>query len=723
MRFAYSHSAAKFWLHCFCFVRSSLYLRTANMIDRPTIDRILDATNIVDVVSDFVSLRKRGTSYKGLCPFHDDTTPSFSVSPAKGVYKCFACGKAGNAVNFIMEHEQMTYPDALRWLAKKYHIEIVERELTDEERQAQTERESMMIVNEWAANYFHNILLNDADGQAIGLQYFRQRGFRDDIIERFRLGFAPRRRTALVDEAQKKGYKAEFLQKTGLCYEVEDSQRNGNDVEAQEGSDEEQTNEATVRKKLIDRFSNRVIFPWISVGGRVVAFGGRLLDMRTKGVAQKYVNSPDSDIYHKDHELYGIFQAKRQIVKEDRVYMVEGYTDVISMHQCGIENVVANSGTALSIYQIRLLHRFTQNVTLLYDGDDAGIHAALRGTDMLLAEGMNIKVLLLPDQEDPDSFARKHTAADFRQYIEEHQTDFMQFKTDVLLKGVTDPIKRSEAISSIVKSISVIKDPIIRATYIKDCSNRIGIAEQTLITQMNRFIRDERNRPGYQTTTQGNQSVNQPDGQSNISTTNRPTNQPDDKLTAADIHFDRTTKEKSLVETTERNIVEMVVRYGEKRILHDVEVEEGKTKDLSVLDFIYYDLNEGAIPLTNPIYNKVLEEGYQHKDDDGFSAEKFFINHPDIEISQLATQLSIDEYRLTESLQMKYSDDSILHKIRHLLLDYRLCQIEMQLRTVKKKIQQSLDNPEDIESLMQELSTLMEQRNKYANNLGKDIIN
>ncbi|MBR1621058.1 MAG: DNA primase, partial [Prevotella sp.] len=460
------------------------------MIDRQTIDKIMDAANIVDVVSDFVSLRKRGTSYKGLCPFHDDTTPSFSVSPAKGVYKCFACGKAGNVVNFIMEHEQMTYPDALRWLARKYNIEIEERELTDEERQQQGERESMLIVNEWAADYFHDVLINDVDGRAIGLQYFRQRGFRDDIIERFKLGFCLNRRDAMAQTALKKGYKTEFLVKTGLCYERDGRKETDEDADDVDGGKS--------NKEIIDRFRGRVIFPWIGVGGKVIAFGGRLLDTRTKGVAQKYVNSPDSDIYHKDHELYGIFQAKRQIVKEDRVYMVEGYTDVISMHQCGIENVVANSGTALSVFQIKLLRRFTQNITLLYDGDEAGIHAAMRGTDMLLAEGMNVKVLLLPDNEDPDSFARKHRAEEFRKYIEENQTDFIEFKTRLMLKGVSDPIKRSEAISSIVKSISVIKDPIIRATYIKDCSQRIGIAEQTLITQMNKFIRDERNRPQSQ---------------------------------------------------------------------------------------------------------------------------------------------------------------------------------------------------------------------------------
>ena len=326
------------------------------MIDRATIDKIMDATNIVDVVGEFVNLRKAGVNYKGLCPFHDDKTPSFMVSPSKQICHCFACGEGGNAVNFLMKHEQITYPEALRWLAKKYNIEIEERELSEEEKKEQSDRESMFIVNEWACQYFHEILKHDVDGQAIGKQYFRSRGIRDDIIEKFQLGFALSKREALVNEARHKGYKDEFLLKTGLCIENE--------------------------RGIYDRFAGRAIFPWLNVSGKVVAFGGRKLDAATKGVQQKYVNSPDSEIYHKERELYGIYQAKKAIAKEERVYMVEGYTDVIAMHQCGIENVVANSGTALSVYQIRLLHRFTQNITLLYDGDEAGIHAAMRGTDM-----------------------------------------------------------------------------------------------------------------------------------------------------------------------------------------------------------------------------------------------------------------------------------------------------------------------------------------------------
>ena len=666
------------------------------MIDRQTIDRIMDAANIVDVVSDFVSLRKRGTSYKGLCPFHDDTTPSFSVSPAKGVYKCFACGKAGNVVNFIMEHEQLTYPDALRWLAKKYHIEIEERELTDEERKQQSERESMLIVNEWAADYFHDILLNDRDGQAIGLQYFRQRGFRDDIIERFKLGFCLNRRDAMAQEAKRKGYKKEFLVKTGLCYEAGENTEKG----------------ATV----VDRFRGRVIFPWIGVGGKIIAFGGRLLDSRTKGVAQKYVNSPDSDIYHKDHELYGIFQAKKQIVKEDRVYMVEGYTDVISMHQCGIENVVANSGTALSIHQIKLLRRFTQNITLLYDGDEAGIHAAMRGTDMLLAEGMNIKVLLLPDQEDPDSFARKHTAADFKQYIEEHQTDFIQFKTDVMLKGVSDPIKRSEAISSIVKSISVIKDPIIRATYIKDCSQRIGIAEQTLITQMNRFIRDERNRP--QTNMPETEAQNQQDN----SQQQEAAQENVQRATAADIHFDRTNKEKILSETIEKLIVQSIVRYGEETIFHNVETEDGQLVNLNVIEYISLDLGADNLQLSVPLYNKILQEAVAHARDDDFKAETFFLHHPDMEISQLATTLSIDDYTLTDSMKVVHDEESLRNQVRHLILDFRMYHVEMKLRQMRQQLSAAINSTDDIMKLMQQIHELQERRNIYAKNLGNNII-
>ncbi len=634
-------------------------------IDRATVDRIMDAANIVDVVSEFVSLRKRGTSYKGLCPFHDDTTPSFSVSPSRGVYKCFACGKAGNAVNFIMEHEQMTYVEALRWLANKYHIEIEEREMTDEERRQQNERESMFIVNEWAAKYFQRILHEHEDGRAIGLQYFRSRGFRDDIIERFRLGFCLNQRDAMAKQALSEGFKEEFLLKTGLCGKRDNGQ-------------------------YFDRFGGRVIFPWISVSGKVTAFGGRLLDSRTKGVAQKYVNSPDSDIYHKDHELYGIYQAKKAIVKEDRVYMVEGYTDVIAMHQCGIENVVANSGTALSVFQIKMLRRFTQNITLLYDGDEAGIHAAMRGTDMLLAEGMNIKVLLLPDNEDPDSFARSHTASDFRAYIEEHQTDFMEFKTTVLLKGVDDPIKRSEAISNIVKTISVIKDPIIRATYIKECSLRIGIAEQTLITQMNKFIRSQREEDQK---TAEREARNQP---------------PPEPLRPAE-PTERMTK-------VEQLLIEMVMRHGEEVILNT----EGQ--DVNVAQFIYYSLSEDGMSFQNELYNKVLEEVINHCDEPGFKAETYFTHHSDIEINTLAAKLCTDRFMLSPSMQVRQEEDSLKQQVVHLLYDFQLGHVEIELQQLKRELKQSDGDVEKMMALMKSIKDYQELRNKIGQKLGRKIV-
>ena len=634
-------------------------------IDRATVDRIMDAANIVDVVSEFVSLRKRGTSYKGLCPFHDDTTPSFSVSPSRGVYKCFACGKAGNAVNFIMEHEQMTYVEALRWLANKYHIEIEEREMTDEERRQQNERESMFIVNEWAAKYFQRILHEHEDGRAIGLQYFRSRGFRDDIIERFRLGFCLNQRDAMAKQALGEGFKEEFLLKTGLCGKRDNGQ-------------------------YFDRFGGRVIFPWVSVSGKVTAFGGRLLDSRTKGVAQKYVNSPDSDIYHKDHELYGIYQAKKAIVKEDRVYMVEGYTDVIAMHQCGIENVVANSGTALSVFQIKMLRRFTQNITLLYDGDEAGIHAAMRGTDMLLAEGMNIKVLLLPDNEDPDSFARSHTASDFRAYIEAHQTDFMEFKTTVLLKGVDDPIKRSEAISNIVKTISVIKDPIIRATYIKECSLRIGIAEQTLITQMNKFIRSQREEDQK---TAEREARNQP---------------PPEPLRPAE-PTERMTK-------VEQLLIEMVMRHGEEVILNT----EGQ--DVNVAQFIYYSLSEDGMSFQNELYNKVLEEVINHCDEPGFKAETYFTHHSDIEINTLAAKLCTDRFMLSPSMQVRQEEDSLKQQVVHLLYDFQLGHVEIELQQLKRELKQCDGDVEKMMALMKSIKDYQELRNKIGQKLGRKIV-
>ena len=656
------------------------------MIDRLTVEKIKDAANIVDVVSEFVSLRRSGANYKGLCPFHNERTPSFFVSPSRGICHCFSCGRGGTPINFIMEHEQMTYVEALRWLARKYNIEIKERELTDKERQEQSERDSMFIVNEWAADYFKQILLESEGGNSIGLQYFRSRGFRDDIISKFHLGYDVQDRYQLAREAQGKGYQLDFLLKTGICYK--------ND-----------------RSEYIDRYAGRVIFPWLSVSGKIVGFGGRLLDSRTKGVAQKYVNSPDSEIYHKDQLLYGIYQAKKAISREDRVYMVEGYTDVISMHQCGIENVVANSGTALSVHQIRMLHRFTSNITLLYDGDAAGIHAALRGTDMILAEGMNIKVLVLPDGDDPDSFARKHSSADFRQYIEDHQVDFIQFKTNLMLNGVTDPAKRSEAINSIVQSIAVVPNQILRDTYIHDCAQRLNIAESTLINTMNKFIREAQDRM--------NKTPNAETQQANSAsaTTQKYINNPS-------------------IPKVETMLMQVIIRHGDFIIYRDIEDEEGNLINLTVAEWINYSLSAENLRFSVEIYNRVLDETLEHLRDNNFSAEQYFIHHNDIEISQLATELILDKYQyireqkeestgkqnVSDEARMEKETEKLRNEVLHLLLDFHFDLLERRLQQIKMEITQPNNTPERMASLMKDFRDTQQKRNELAQQRGNNII-
>lgn len=664
------------------------------MIDRATVERILDAAQIVDVVSEFVTLRKRGVNYVGLCPFHDDKTPSFYVSPAKGVCKCFACGEGGNAVHFVMKHEQITYPEALRWLARKYNIEIQERELTDEEKREASERESMFIVNEWAKDYFADIMHNDIDGQAIGKQYFRSRGIRDDIMQKFQLGYALPRRNAMSEAALAKGYKEEFLLKTGLCYKKDNGE-------------------------LVDRYAGRVIFPWFNVSGKVNAFGGRLLDSRTKGVQQKYVNSPESDIYHKDHELYGLFQAKKAMVKEDCVYMVEGYTDVIAMHQCGLENVVANSGTALSIHQIRLLRRFTANVILLYDGDEAGIHAAMRGTDMLLAEGMNIKVLLLPDGDDPDSFSRKHSAEELKEYIGSHQTDFIQFKTDLLLRGVSDPVKRSEAISNIIRSVSVIPNPITRDTYLHECSHRLQMNEQTLINTMNGFIRgdledkakeQEREQRRLQNQAQAGELSGQGGGQPAESDGRTVTMQP----------TIQTVPQQS--SEIERMLIQNIIRHGEETIFEGLETEDGQTINLSVAQYVDYDLSQDGLCFSNETYNRILAEAVEHNNDEGFKAETYFMHHPDIQISSLAGDLAINRYQLSRSLEMQHKPETLRQRVIHLVLDFRMRIIKQRLKDIQMQLRQAGSDMERITQLMKDYKDTQLLRDMLARQLGSDIM-
>lgn len=632
----------------------------------------MDAADIVDVVSDFVVLKKAGVNYKGLCPFHNDRTPSFFVSRAKNYCKCFSCGKGGNPVGFIMEHEQMTYPEALKYLAKKYNIEVQEREMNEEEKKALTERESLFIVNEWVAKYFADQLHNSVDGASIGMPYFRSRGFRDDIIEKFKLGFDPSDRKALWQKATSQGYKAEYLEKTGVCYK--------ND-----------------RGELIDRFAGRVIFPWFGVSGKIVGFGGRKLDAATKGVQQKYVNSPDSEIYHKDSELYGLYQAKKAIAKEDRVYMVEGYTDVLSMHQCGIENVVANSGTALSNKQIGILHRLTSNITLLYDGDEAGIHAAMRGTDMLLSDGMNIKVLILPDGDDPDSYARKHSAAEFRNYVEKHQTDFIDFKCSVMLDGVTDPIKRAEAIDSVLQSVSLIKDQIKRSMYVTMCVTKLSLKEDVIIRRVNKFIHDRIEQRRKQEEREKELEQMERDraemerGQQQVALSSVP-------------------KKLTKIQEIESTIIRLVVRNGEMIVSAE--------PPLTLAQLVKYNFAEDDLQFSVPIYNTILNEAAEKSAEDGFVAESYFSKHENLDISTAAMQFIMDNANIApEEMEPEKKVRFVSQSISHLFIELRLQMITDQLAVAKQQL--SVAKGEDAIVAMRKYQELKSIHNQIAKLIGR----
>lgn len=665
------------------------------MIDQATIDRILDAAQIVEVVSDFVTLRKRGVNYVGLCPFHNEKTPSFSVSPSKGLCKCFSCGKGGNAVHFIMEHEQMSYPEALRYLAKKYNIEIKERELTNEEKEVQSNRESMFIVNNFARDYFQNILKNHVDGRSIGLAYFRQRGFRDDIIDKFQLGFSTEGRDALAQEALRKGFKQEFLVKTGLCYETDDH-------------------------KLRDRFWGRVMFPVHTLSGKVVAFGGRVLSTENKKLA-KYVNSPESEIYHKSNELYGIYFAKQAIVKQDRCFLVEGYTDVISMHQSGVENVVASSGTSLTPGQIRLIHRFTNNITVLYDGDMAGIKASIRGIDMLLEEGMNIKVCLLPDGDDPDSFARKHNATEFQNFIQEHETDFIRFKAQLLMEDAgKDPMKRAELINDIVRSIAVIPEAIVRDVYIKECGQLLRIEDKLLVSEVakRRELQAEK-------------------GNKPIASNNAPTLQPGEmpppfppEEMEADTYqsfIPQEGKEGQEFYKYERLIIQMIVRYGEK-VMCNLTDEEGNEVPVTVVEYVINDLKEDELAFHNPLHRRILSEASEHIHDQEFASERFFVAHPDPKISTIATELASDRYQLSKyhsKTQKLVTDEERLYEmVPMLMINFKNAIVAEELKHIMYALQDpsiANDNAQ-CDAVMQRYKEMKEIQNLMAKRLGDRVV-
>ena len=673
--------------------------RNPGMIDQATIDRIISAANIVDVVSEFVTLRKRGVNYVGLCPFHADKSPSFYVSPAKNICKCFACGEGGTAVHFIMKHEQIGYLDALRYLAKKYGIEIQERELTEREKQFRDDRESMFIVNQWAQQYFTQNLFENLDGRLVGLRYFIERGLREETIRKFQLGYALDQRDALAKAAQLAGYQRKYLEKTGLVIADEDG------------------------KRTYDRFRGRVIFPVHSLSGKVVAFGGRILKKAEK--TAKYVNSPESEIYHKSDELYGLFQAKQTIVRKDHCFLVEGYMDVIGMHQAGIENVVASSGTALTRGQIRLIRRFTNNITILYDGDAAGIKAAIRGIDMFLEEEMNVKVVLLPDGEDPDSFARSRSASEFGEFIAGHETDFIRFKTQLLLKEVgDDPVKRAELISDMVRTIALIPNNISRAVYIRECAAMMAIDEQVLINEVNKIRL-------------GKVTVASPQMPSVTSISTGGVEKREEEGPEANAEAnpagDSTATTKAPVAPSpyrpfEIALLRYVVRYGERVLFDYFDEERQEQVTMRVAAYIRFDLERDDLTFYTPQFKQMLDEAADRCDEPGFVAQRYFLAHPDPLISQAAASLISEKYQLSKYhskyRELEQEEDKLDLLVPRDIYAFKEAYILHQIKELQSQIKtaQAAGDMEGVMTLMARIAKLNEIKSVLCKELGERIV-
>ncbi len=670
------------------------------LISPSTVERIRNAANIVDIVSKYVSLRRAGSSYRGLCPFHDDSTPSFYVSPSRGICKCFACGEGGDVVQFVMKIEQLNYHEALKFLAGMYGIVVEEREMTDEEKKTQSERESMFAVNQWAGGYFHDTLINTDEGKSIGLAYFRSRGFRDDIIEKFCLGFAPTAYDAMARTALKEGYKEEYLVKTGLIVKKE----NGT---------------------YYDKYHGRVIFPWFSIPGKIVGFGGRVLDSRTKGVVQKYINSPESEIYHKAKELYGLYQAKKAIAKEDNVFMVEGYTDVISMHQCGIENVVANSGTALSMDQVNLLRRFTNNITLLYDGDAAGQKAALRGTDMLLSRGMRIKILLLPDDDDPDSFAHKHNATEFREYVATHQVDFISFKTNLLMaEAKNDPDKMSDLIRSIVESIAVIPEEIERSVYVHRCSEMLKVDEMMLLRQIKRRReynaeqrKVEKEREEQRRQFQEGGSTDAPaDAEVKADEPSRPEPEMPASLTES-----VQTEGQRRFQQMEEVIMRTVVCHGGQEIAFGD--SDGKEQSMTVIDYIARDLEMDKLTFRTPLYARMFDAVVHADRQQDFSPSQFFLNSSDEEFSKEAFRLMSDRYMFSSKDEDK-EKTVVPADVSRMLVEYKNVIVTSAINDIVRQLADPAvaNDSERLMGLLQEQMRLTNVKKQLAKILGQRVV-
>ena len=670
------------------------------MIDGFTIERIQSAAQIEQVVSDFITLRKRGVNYVGLCPFHDDKTPSFYVSPAKNICKCFACGEGGTPVHFIMKHEQLSYSDALKYLAKKYGIEVKETELTDEQKQMQGDRESMFILNAYAQKTFSNYLHEHLEGKSVGLAYFHERGFRDDIIKKFQLGYSLEEKDAFTRQALKAGYNPVYLEKTGLTITGEN-------------------------QPAIDRFRGRVMFPVHTLSGKIVAFGGRILKNEKTA---KYINSPESDIYHKGNELYGIYFARQAIVKHDRCFLVEGYTDVISMHQAGIENVVASSGTALTQGQIRLIHRLTNNVTVLYDGDVAGVKAALRGIDLLLEAGLNIKIVLLPEGEDPDSFARKQNATSFHNFIRDNENDFVRFKAGLLLEEAgNDLAVKTKAITEIISTIAIIPEEIIRLEYVKECSRLTGANEGTLVREVAKKRQElllQKKKTLY------------PDPEAPPEETQAPGNAPyPQEIQALEDNYglDKT----AVLDKYEKSILYYLIRFGEidmENVKHDYDNAEYTKKEIKkeepfyVVEYIVEEFESDNLKFSNPVYQKILEETCQKYREEGFKAETYFKNHVDPQISKIAAELSTDKY-IESKIHSKFKiipkdEEKLTESVPYVVINYKnaLLQNKIAEKNLKMQEAEKAGDLEQINLLLKELSDLMKDKRRIAIHLRERIV-
>lgn len=672
------------------------------MIDQITVDKIVEAARIEDVVGEFVTLKKRGVNMVGLCPFHTDKTPSFYVSPSKNICKCFACGEGGSSVHFIMKHEQLSYYEALKFLAKKYNIEVQEKELTDEQKNAYNERESLFILNDYARNYFTSTLYNHTEGKSIGLTYFKERGFRDDIIKKFQLGYSLDLKDAFTQDAQKSGFRKEYLIKTGLTIEGENY--------------------------MVDRFRGRVMFPVHTLSGKVVAFGGRILKKAEN--TGKYVNSPESEIYHKSDQLYGIYFAKQAISKADCCFLVEGYTDVISMHQAGIENVVASSGTALTQGQIKLIHRFTTNITVLYDGDAAGIKAALRGIDLLLEQGMNVKVVLLPEGEDPDSFARKQNANSLQRYIKDSEVDFIRFKTQLLLDDAgEDPIKRASLISDIVNSIAIIPDSIVRSVYIRDCSSLLSIDERVLVSEVNKkrlgyLEKEYQNKVNSAQARQNEATGNQHDVSVNLSS-------------SLDFKSQQQSQNQHFLDKYELSILYYLVRYGNLPMMDEEDSDnESNNEKVTVLEYVKFDLERDGLWFQHPLYTEILNEAVSKIEDADFIPSRYFLAHPKQSISELAAQLLEDRYELGKIHIKQYGEnvkreDTPLAEEKQLrtsvplaLLELKEAYISMKLKELKAQISQywKVGNLDGESSALAEYQELRKIRDILAKALLEKVV-